>query len=105
MAKKTGIFILSSWVSLGFYRGTKYYGNDYKKHCIRYEERKDNKYYTVDKPQHFYTHRFGYGLFGVLLYANPVTFVLIIPKEIYRLEVNIRGLNEEKEKDKYYEFF
>jgi hypothetical protein len=104
MAKKSGIFILSSWVSLGFYRGSKFYGHDYKKDCIRYEERKNNKYYTVDKPQYFYTHCVGYGLFGVLLYANPITVVAIIPKEIYRLEVNIRGLNEEKEKDKYYEF-
>jgi hypothetical protein len=105
MAKKTGIFILSSWVSLGFYRGTKHYDNDYIKECIRYEERKNNKYYIVDKPQYLYTVCLGYGLFGILLYVNPITAALVIPKEIYRLEVNIRGLNEEKEKDKYYEFF
>ena len=51
MSKKTGIFILSSWVSLGFYRGTKYYGNDYKKHCIRYEERKDKEIYRQRRAQ------------------------------------------------------
>jgi hypothetical protein len=105
MAKKSGIFILSSWLSLGFYRGTKYYGHDYKKDFIKYEEKKDNKYYTLVKPQYFYTHSFCFGLFGMLLYTFPITVVLVIPKEIYRLEVNIRGLNEEKENDKYYQFF
>jgi hypothetical protein len=104
MSKKSGIIILSSWLSLGFYRGTKYYGRDYKKECIRYEERKDNKYYTVDKPEYFYGQCVAYGLFGILLYVNPLTFAAVIPKEIYRLEVNIRGLNEEKKKDSYHDF-
>jgi hypothetical protein len=101
---------ISSWLSiasLGFYRGTKHYNRDYKKECIKYEERKDNKYYNgyKHKPLYLYTHCIGFGLFGVLFYANPITFIAALPKELYRLEVNIRGLNEEKEKDDYHDFF
>lgn len=97
----------ASWATLGFYRGTNYYRRDYKKECIKYEEKKDDKYYITHKhkPEYFYTYCLGFGLFGLLLYANPLTFSLVIPKEIYRLEVNLRGLNEEKEKDEYYDFF
>ncbi len=97
--------VIPSWLSLGFYRGTKYYGRDYKNDCIRYEEKKNNKYYTVVKPEYFYIYCVGFGLFGFLLYANPVTIPMVIPKELYRLEINIRGLNEEKEKDDYHDFF
>ena len=43
----------------------------------------------------------GIGLFGSLLYVNPLLFPLIIKKELYRLEVNIRGLDEEKDKKHY----
>ena len=42
-----------------------------------------------------------YGIFGIIMYVNPVTFPAVFAKEIYRLEVNIRGLNENKEKDFY----
>jgi hypothetical protein len=100
--------IITSWLSLaslGFYRGTKHYGRDYKRECIRYEERKDNKYYIVEKPLYLYTHCIGFGLFGLLIYANPITVLAALPKELYRLEVNIRGLDEEKEKDNYHDFF
>lgn len=100
--------IIPSWLGLGFYRGTQHYGRDYKKLCIRYEEKKNNKYYADigigDKPQYLYTHSVGFGLFGLLFYGNPITVMGVIPKEIYRLEVNIRGLHEEKEKDSYYDF-
>jgi hypothetical protein len=99
--------IIPSWLALGFYRGTKSYGRDYKKKCIEYEERKNNKYYTVltQKPQYLYSSCVWFGLFGFLLYVNPVTALVVIPKELYRLEVNMRGLHEEKEKDEYYEIF
>jgi hypothetical protein len=45
----------------------------------------------------------GVGLFGSLLYVNPFLFPFIIKKELYRLEVNIRGLDEEKDKKYYYD--
>jgi len=103
--EKTFLFIITSWTGLGFYRGTKNYGHNYKKNCIEYEEKKNNKYYTVVKPQYLYSTCVGYGLFGFFIYVNPITAFVVIPKELYRLEVNIRGLHEEKEKDKYYEIF
>jgi hypothetical protein len=105
MSKKGAIFILTPWVSLGFYRGTKYYGRNHNRECIRYEENKNNKYYRGDKPEYFYTSSICFGILGGFLYANPFTFGAVILKEIYRLEVNVRGLNEEKEKDNYHEFF
>jgi len=103
--EKAILFIITSWSGLGFYRGTKNYGHDYKKKCIEYEESKNTKYYTMQKPQYLYSSCVWFGLFGFLLYVNPLTAFVVIPKELYRLEVNIRGLHEEKEKDKYYEIF
>jgi hypothetical protein len=50
--EKTFLFIITSWTGLGFYRGTKNYGHNYKKKCIEYEEKKNNKYYTTQKPQY-----------------------------------------------------
>ena len=34
---------------------------------------------------------------------NPFFTFITIPKEIYRLEVIIRGIDSEKNKDEYYE--
>jgi hypothetical protein len=89
--------ILPSWTILGFYRGVKQYNNKYKKECNRYEN--NPKYYP--KPQYFYAQNIPYGLFGLLMYINPLTVPLVMVKEIYRLEVNVRNLNEEKEKEGY----
>lgn len=86
-----------TWAGLGFYRGVKYYNYCYRKNIINYEKK---IYY--EKPVYFYSECFSYGLFGVLLYANPITIFAVIPKEIYRLEITIRGLHEEKEKEYYY---
>jgi hypothetical protein len=93
--------IIPPWVALGFYRGTKHYEYDYKNQCIQYEK---NKKYS-EKPQYFYSSCIGIGLFGSFIYVNPFLFPLIITKEFYRLEVNIRGLDEEKDKKDYYHLF
>jgi hypothetical protein len=95
--------LITTWGALGFYRGSKLYNYEYKKKYLEYENRKDNKYYIYfKKPVYLYASCIGSGFFGVLFYVNPFTLFFVIPKEIYRLEVNIRGLHEEKEKDDYY---
>jgi len=66
----------------------------------KYEKEENRKY--AKKPIYFYTNCFISGLFGLIVYGNPIKLPIIIPKEIYRLEVNIRGMNEEKEKLSFY---
>jgi len=95
--------ITPPWLALGFYRGVKLYNYDLKKKTDEYEIEENRKYYNYEKPIYFYSNCFGEGLFGLIMYANPITLPIIIPKEIYRLEVNIRGMNEEKEKPSFYE--
>jgi len=74
-----------SWASLGFFRGVNLYN---------YKERKD----------YFYTDKMLHGIGGSLTYLNPILFFPIIYKEMFRLEVKIRGLEKEKS-IKYYELF
>jgi hypothetical protein len=93
--------IIPPWLALGFYRGSRSYDYDYKKQFIQYEK---NKKYN-EKPQYFYSICIGIGLFGSFLYINPFLFPIILGKEIHRLEINIRGLDEEKEKKDYYDIF
>ena len=77
------------WGILGFNRGIDEY--DYK--------HKYNEYY---KKKYFYTDRIFNGFFGSIVYINPAFVPLIIYKEIYRLEVNYRGLEDEKNNENYY---
>jgi hypothetical protein len=94
--------IIPIWGSLGFYRGVKLYNYDNKKALLDYENNKDKEFYKVVKPQYFYSSCVGNGSMGFFFYVNPFMLFLTIPKELYRLEVNMRSLNDEKEKDKYY---
>lgn len=75
------------WAGLGFIRGANYYNYYYIK-----SDKKEN---------YLYAKSFLNGCFGVILYINPIIFPLLLYKEIYRLEVNIRNLEEEK-KNNYY---
>jgi hypothetical protein len=92
--------LLSCWTSLGFYRGTKQYNYYY------------NKYKTDRKSPYMYTKEIEkettrivmcgmYGIFGILIYINPFCAPVIISKEIYRTEVYIRNLHDERNKDYY----
>lgn len=57
------------------------------------------KYARLKEP-FFYSKSILYGTFGCVMYMSPVV-IFLIPKEIYRLEVNLRNLEEEKQKDYY----
>ena len=80
------------WGSLGFYRGLNEY--DYK-----YEQNKKMGRHKT----YLYSGKFTCGLMGILFYLNPLLSVITIPKEIYRLEVNLRGMEYEKTTDRYNE--
>ncbi len=101
---KTFAFIIpyTSFGVLGFYRGINEYKYHYKKDLDRYEN--DCKKYPVDKfnkPTFFYMHSFFTGTYGLFMYVNPVFLPIFMYKELYRLEVNVRGLDEEKKERKY----
>jgi hypothetical protein len=85
----------TSWGALGFYRGLNEY--DYK-----FEKNKQNKY--QDYKPYLYSNKFSNGIFGCLFYLNPAFLIISFPKEIYRLEVNVRGMEDEKNTDRYNEF-
>ena len=87
------IIALSSWGILGFYRGLNAY--DYK-----YEKYKNTIY--KNEP-HLYSEKCFYGFLGVIYYISPPVCFFAIPKEIYRLEVNMRGMEKEKKTDRYNE--
>jgi hypothetical protein len=64
---------ITVWSSLGFIRGVNSYN------------------YSHNKP-YMYSSSFMYGMFGIMIYVNPVFLPFTIYKEFYRLEVNIRNL-------------
>ena len=63
-------------------------------------------YYDHSNPTiYLYRDRTLYGLMGSLFYVSPALSLFIINKEIYRLEVKLRNLEEEKTKKSYYDFY
>lgn len=70
----------SLWLGLGVIRGINQYN---------YEYSSDNRF--------FYTKNIYNGIAGLLLYTIPVMLPFIIYKELYRLEVNIRGIQKTEE--------
>lgn len=81
-----------SWSLLGFTRGVQTYD---------YIHKKKSQFGTENKDAYLYSIRIGHGIIGAFVYAVPIFVTITLPKEIYRLEVNIRGLEEEK-KTPYY---
>ena len=81
----------ASWCGLGFYRGMKSY-----KYKLDNNEYKKNKNYL-------YSDSIIYGFYGVILYMNPPMFPFTIYKELYRLEVNLRNLEDEKKTEYYHD--
>ena len=77
----------TSWCGLGFYRGI----NKYKYNLNKYDIKK----------KYLYSASMINGLFGVCMYVNPAFVPIIMYKELYRLEVNIRNLQDEKNNEHY----
>lgn len=84
---KPGIGMTTCWSLLGFKRGIDAYDYDYNK--------------KITKDTYLFSSKFSWGLLGFVLYINPFSAITFIPKEIYRLEVNIRGIEHEKKSDYY----
>jgi hypothetical protein len=87
MNHRAKIIILSSWSLLGFKRGINSYD---------YSHKKDSRL-----KQHLYLEKGIWGLVSTIIYINPVSFFIVLYKEFYRLEVNVRGLEDEKNTDYY----
>lgn len=88
--KKIAIAGYIGWCGLGFTRGI----NDYNYQFTEYKN-------TYNQNDFIYTKQMCYGIFGIIVYAHPMFLLVIIHKEMYRLEVNIRNLEKEK-KSSYY---
>jgi hypothetical protein len=89
---KSGAMIITvcAWPTLGFYRGLKSFDYNYSN---------DRIYKSSTRP--LYINKVVWGLGGILCYLNPVGCAIGLYKEVYRLEVNLRGIEEEK-KTAYY---
>jgi len=77
-----------SWSGLGFIRGIKSYNYN------------NNKYETKNEP-YLYLNSTIYGICGIFLYACPLLLPITIHKELYRLEINIRKLENQKDSSYY----
>jgi hypothetical protein len=88
----TAIIAYTGWCGLGFIRGT----NSYK---YSHSKNSNNKY--EKKEPYLYSDSIIHGLFGIIIYGNPALLPFMIHKEIYRLEINVRNLEDEK-KNRYY---
>jgi len=77
------------WCGLGFMRGI----NSHKYNYNKYEKNED----------YLYINSICYGIFGITVYANPFLLPVTVFKEFYRLEINVRNLENKKKTDFYNE--
>lgn len=85
MKYKIATITYTSWCGLGFIRGI----NNYKYNQLKFND------------TFLYSNSIIYGLFGFIMYANPILLPITIHKEIYRFEINTRNIENEK-KSRYY---
>ena len=78
---------LGVWVVLGFYRGVQY--DIYTK--SKYEKKS------------LYVNSICMGFLGGVAYFIPMLLPFTLYKELYRLEVNMRNLEKEKNSQDYYD--
>lgn len=113
----------SSWGVLGYHRGTQHYDYTCKIKMENYTEKmveynKAMEKYNIEKIKYSYAYALEpklpsnkpakyfitnilFGLYGSCLYIYPLSGLLYFFKEIYRLEVYLRNLPDEKKK-RYY---
>ena len=84
---------ITAWALLGLKRGVNSYDYNYSR----------NRLYRNSLVGPFYIDKAVWGFVGTMLYLNPVTFLFVLYKEVYRIEVNLRGLEDEKKRDYYNE--
>lgn len=101
MSNRIPQILYGSWGLLGFYRGTQYYNLIYEQD-IKLHLENPKKY---KKPQDFYSKKVGAGAIGTVFYIFPFFCVFPLAKEIHRLEINLRNLEDEKKKPEYYYLF
>ena len=95
------LILYVSWGLLGFKRGINSYDYKYNKN-----KNKEHNYTSViSYESYMYSYKICHGGIGVLFYMNPFFIFMTIPKEIYRLEVNIRNMEKEKKGDYYNELW
>jgi hypothetical protein len=80
-----------SWCGLGFYRGIKSY---------KCKHDNDNDKYKINQ-NYLYLDSMVYGIYGLIKYMNPPMLPFTIYRELYRLEVNVRNLQDEKKSECY----
>ena len=85
--------LIAIWPLLGFKRGMDSYNHHHSK----------NDLYIKQQGPPLFINKIGWGICSAGAYINPCTFPFVLYKEVYRLEINIRGLEEEKKKDYYNE--
>ncbi len=86
--KVIALSYLSITAPLGFYRGIQY--EKYRYDCLNSYYKKNNK--------PLYGQYIGVGMRALMLYITPPIFIVyMLPKEMYRLEVNLRGLKKDFE--------
>jgi hypothetical protein len=93
--------LYGSWGLLGFYRGTQYYNFWHEEDMKKYLKEPN----IYKKPQDFYSNKVGIGALGMVAYIFPFFCVFPAIQELKRLEINLRGLEEEKKKPEYYNIF
>jgi len=103
--QKVFLGLYSAWTTLGFRRGYLHYKYKYEQQTKKYLENKDKPYATNPGP-FYYTNAALESFFGGgIVYINPFFLPFTIFKELKRLEINLRNLEEEKKKSSYYEVF
>jgi hypothetical protein len=90
LTRKNLLYFTGTWWGiLGFNRGINQY---------EYEQKYDNYF----KKPYFYTDKISSGVFGFMIYVIPYFLPFVVYKEIYRLEIILRGLEEEKTTRSYH---
>ena len=116
--KKIKYGLYFCWGILGYYRGIQHYNFNYNLKLEKYNEKMNkynddlekynkalekNLYVTPsslpEKPNKFYITSIIYGLYGSLFYIALIPGIFYFFKEIYRTEIYLRNMDDEKEKE------